>query len=954
MANLDPRDIAKLTESLSKLETALNAATAAMPGRRRSGGGAQSAPQANTREAVAIAKTSKEMRAELKKLKDEIKLAAGLHKLNRAADAASRSRSISDTKQQLKEAKDNYAKMHKTMKETSEAETRLRGKSNDEIEKSSRTLGQTFYQLDKALQPNYDAFNKLNFSLNQSVTSQASILNGMLDGYGMENEAHDKYMEKILGATKSLELFKKTSDNSTNGLKTTFELTDAIDQLSKQAGAFEKVMKTTDQSIDQFVQHLSDLKTTGEILSEEQEKLLDLASSAGLLNNGIAASEKAFKAHVKEVKKEIIVIQKTAQVEMDKHKAMESLKEKFGGLTKHLSMMKNPMSLVISGLGLFAASLKGAWEQGKMIAQHGMGTGFLESIQAVKVAQLTLGISAESAAKIFQENARIIAGSGGDIGKFRQGLVQNQTALMKFGLGTEEAAQATVDFVGNAAKGGINVRDTNKLSKAVQQQTAAFGKMKVTSGITIAEFKALNDEMMNSEAVQMQLNGVAEQERLIRMNSMNELRQQFVNLGMSAEGAQKAMLTIQELGKEAVGDRFTEAAKAMGIAGQLGFKDAGKLGEMLRNADKGPETQELITAIVRDLDTKKMEAQSRGAEGAGAENLIDSQLKTLRDAGSVVSGMMDVARGMSLGADAKGTISDKEANRLTDISQIPDLMVMAMKLEGITGQAISDPIVMAIAGLGLALAGSSLFTGGGLGKLAANAGKAVAGAGGVSAGGAAGAAAIAVPAALVGSAIAGGYGVFSAADDISQKKKAKASGGNIGERTGWNDFGALFGLEPGSRAAKNLSWITELDEYDTAGNKLAQAQALSDQKAALIAAGATAAQASAAVSPSAPKPNGIISQPVNTQSNASSSTAQTGAMVVHLSEDTISQIVSRLDGLALNGATSNKLETEQRDFLALLVDSNEATRKLAEDAANGRPSILDGRLSSKLDFFQRK
>ncbi len=573
------------------------------------------------------------------------------------------------------------------------------------IQNSSRRLGRALSSLTEPVRANWNAFADYNLSMNKSISAQSSMLAGMVEGTSLQNAAYDKYITKLLDASDTLSSFT----NLGRELTSVRDLTDAIDELSKDGKVFEALLKEHGNQTSEYIESLYELREANGNLTEHQRKVLEIAEKTNMMDeHGRVQNVEAIRNHTNQIKADMVRMQEIAVKHMTIAKMTQSFHDKFGKYTNVLFGGKGPFGVFALGVMLLGDSMVKVYQQFAKAADIGMlgANDWLGSFGSLKKAQVQLGISFDEAAKIFQENRRMAYSVGDNVGDFAQALDDGQKSLIELGMGNEDAAKTAVDFAKNATKAGIDITSNDKVRKAMKSQTEAYGRLKVLTGASASEFKALNDELFDAQSVQEQLNGIGRDEREVRMNAMFKLREDFVKLGLSAQSANKALISIQDLGKEKLADRFTQAAKFQQLAGVLGMKNAAQLGQIIRKGDRATaeEKKELMEAAVEMQ--KRADVRKRGSYGD--ENIIQSLVSGL--SGPLLA-MMEQGREASKTTDALGKFAEKAFGRQTvdgDI-KIPPWVASIIDTVHSMESFVTDPIVKAVGGAALAIVGIGLL-----------------------------------------------------------------------------------------------------------------------------------------------------------------------------------------------------------------------------------------------------
>ena len=592
----------------------------------------------------------------------------------------------------FKKAAEQHTQSVQSMSQTMKHASKTIGDQNQYTQSTFKGINKAYEQYHRGINKASNGFSKLDTAMSGTIRQQASLTSSLIEGIDYSNKAQDKLLDAVYGNIKA---FKLISAQANGVISSAWELEKAQSDLAKDIGFFEKSMKDSNgQLAKQIKQAKEQAATDASLLTADQNLLLQLAKKYKLEE----ANDRAIRGVISSSKQEISALQDMIVKQQRWNKSIEFVQDKFGAFGKLITGALSPLGMVVEGLTLFVSGLKGSWEQMKLVADSGM----INQFRQIKKAQFALGISFENATKIFTENTRNLAAIGS--GQFINALRTGQSALEKFGLAPEAAAEAISDFTKNAVKGGINVRDQNKLNKAIQNQTQAFAKLRATTGTNMQEFKAMNDEMLNSTSVQEQLNGVSESERMNKINDMMKLRQTFVNMGMSAQTAQKALLSIQDIGKQKVVDRFDQAAKLQQAASIAGLSNAKQLADIYRKGKRASADEQAI--LQRGVGQMGQVFDQMGMQSFEAENIANVLTENLQ---GPLTTMLEAGREQKQGASAVGEMSDKMANTLTEFSKVPELMAKALHAEGQLKQVLTDPMLRSLAGLSLVISGGLLM-----------------------------------------------------------------------------------------------------------------------------------------------------------------------------------------------------------------------------------------------------
>jgi hypothetical protein len=596
---------------------------------------------------------------------------------------ASSSSAGQNTNRKTKQAVDEAVKGNENLADSADSASKTLSGIAKKLNSGYDKLDRAQRSYENRVTSSYDAmsqFEKAMGSSSGSLKKQSAILGGLIEGTNLTNEALDKHATKLINASKSLQLLNKSYGSQ---IKSINQLNAAQEQLARNANFIEKAFDDVDDlaaEIEKITKLHADVRT------KEQQNLLDIVKGMKLKK----LDNESLRESVAIAKTELKSLQTRAYANLKMTEAMNHVEKSFGGVVGMFKGSIGPLSVASAGLAMFGAGLKGAWEQFKVIADSGM----INSWTDIKTAQMSLGISLEQATKMYQDNARIVHSIGGKAFGDTIGNVQN--SLVKYGVSVESAAMIGENAVKNAAIGGVDIRDKEKLAKVTKMQADAFLKLHATTGLSADEFKSMNDEMIGSIDIQSTLNGLNQIDRMNKIQDLTKVRQEFINLGMSAQGAQKTLMDMQNAGKAKVSDRFSQSAKLQQSLMQAGVGNAGRIAQLHRigldnlSAD---EKKEYMQGL-------KEYANKRDKVMTGRDNYQSQNVYNKLDEG-VDQNLLDSARKMNLGAQANGQLTEADVNKKVEESKINETAAAGMKAEKQMEQFLNDPLAKLIGGLAL-------------------------------------------------------------------------------------------------------------------------------------------------------------------------------------------------------------------------------------------------------------
>lgn len=192
-----------------------------------------------------------------------------------------------------------------------------------------------------------------------------------------------------------------------------------------------------------------------------------------------------------------------------------------------------------------------------------------ESFASVAAKAVEMGMSFDETMKYLQDNKRMYAIHGG-----AEGFERANDAIMdtykKEGFTQKQAATLRADHTDLAAVSGVNIRDTDQLTRFISQTTQNFKELSAVVGMTAEEY---NTEMLAiAESNEMMAASIGlDSERAQALAQSNA--EQFKNyrlLGLSNEEAREALLAGARRNRSALSEKYGDAARAAMLAQQSG------------------------------------------------------------------------------------------------------------------------------------------------------------------------------------------------------------------------------------------------------------------------------------------------------------------------------------------------------------------------------------------------
>lgn len=806
----------------------------------------------------------------------------------------------------------------------------------------------------KSIQTSWDAFDKASLTSRDSILKGTSVLSGLVEGYGLSNEEVDKYQERMIHHIKSSSaIFSQALGGKS--IETINEFSEALHILSQKNSVLEKFVETNNGNIKSTIETLLKLEESGIALDDAQQELLKTVREYGLVNEAnIVSDDAAFEAHINSIKADIRAVEQHARAEHAGMKVTSYVKDKMGVFGKIMDSNIGSFAKLGIALEQLSEGLKKGYDQSLKAAEA--GAFYNGSFSDMSYWNIKLGVGFEETFKLLQTNRQVIGDSRESVNDFYETINKGQDYFMKWGVNSNDAVKATQDSISIMRKAGsASLKNSKDMTKMLKDQSISYAKLKATTGATTEEFKALQEETINNTAVQERLQTLNATDRAAFLNGLNETRQSFIDLGMSADHAQKVMMSFQDAGKMKLKERYNAAAKlqqAMRVSGRYTEEQILKAGSLIKNnlAIASDKDKAYMKDVMAGMSNWINEANSMG----GDENAMQIAIRqAMGDGLQPISSMMEAS---AAGKQSEGSVDTSKKNQQTaldntDMDKVTGggaLRTIQDLQKGIAA-VVENPLVEIVAGLGilislgggqlaalLKIAASSLGDLVGKSKLGQLAGKA---GGAISS---AGSAAIATGwAAPVAGMAVGGAMMYSAYDDAKEKRLAKEKGGDISERTAWNDWGVLLGKE----RANKWGLKTELNEYNEDGTRIKPMDTVNPNFNNGSANPVPANIPSPSVNPPTQSSTGLVTAPM---SNAPTSTgsqidSQRNGPVISLSEDTIQKLAQYLQTINTTQASSLEVEKQQLAMLVSLVDANEEAKDAAERLSHGSPvSFGDG------------
>lgn len=531
-----------------------------------------------------------------------------------------------------------------------------------------------------------------------SIKNQSAILSGLLESSSLQNDTQDKFNIKMISATKNMGLlqeewkrYAKENNLAANAqIKTLNQLEETFAQMATNANILDHSLKGVKAAGGDFEAVLKRVNSlTADQLTAEEQHLKKTLIDAGLKDKESSEVQK----YIKTARENIKTTQVLAYNNLSAAKAMDKFHEKINEASSYLRGLLNPTTALAAGFTMVMKGITEGYTRYLAVAQ----TGMIANLGMIETAQYKLAISYDESVKLFAGHTRML--STLNPARFLTTLDNAEKGMMQFGLSTDQATQANIDFVENTGKAGINLKDNKALTKSIIAQQKAFGELRATTGVTSEEFKSLQEETLNNTDIQSILYGLNQQDRAAKMQEFTDLRQEFTRLGMSVGTAQKAMMTMQELGKQKVTTRFEQSAKLQQALGLAGVGNAAQIADIHRKGTRAtPEEKMMEMTAMKQLTAFQDQAATGSYQGEMIANVLGENTEAFKP-------LMDASREGGLAGEAGKEMTKNQVLQSVMQAKISDEAIKIQKGVQDIKNVMSDPLLK-IAGGVLLIAGS--------------------------------------------------------------------------------------------------------------------------------------------------------------------------------------------------------------------------------------------------------
>ena len=501
-------------------------------------------------------------------------------------------------------------------------------------------------------------------------------------------------------------------------------LNNAVTAVSQQsnlgASAFdgiEKVFKMEDQL--GVLQEIRETFETGkEIRDSEIEDLKTKLRSVGLGLGDVGIRTKKLKPTLEIVNGKLTEIAHRGatlaknHVKLDERvtETTKKLKKASDGLER---MAKSAEMAEKISNGAFAAvgvAAKLFIDESSKVMARGLADardGFFDTAKMVA----KLGISTSKYIDLLGDNRRVQLAMNSAGKSFKKQLIETSDSLMEGGLvaGTEEAALGAAAFMKNTALMGV---EQGKLGDAVQQQQKIYTSHYRALGMSLGQFNALTEEMLNSEDVRADLAKLDEKERRAYVESLQKRQAETVMMGFSIERARELNKHFAKISEENPLERIGKAAKTRAFLGAIGMGKEGAeyqrlttLLPTLKGEDKN-DAMARLTKIMSDAQKTYQELKGRDVGTNIAIGQLAASSGVLED---LTRFQTESKLGMKITKDGETNI--EAINRLAEVQAQKGEVDLATRT-AVEAANTLEALATSSATIGPFIMGSWLFKGG--------------------------------------------------------------------------------------------------------------------------------------------------------------------------------------------------------------------------------------------------
>ncbi len=308
----------------------------------------------------------------------------------------------------------------------------------------------------------------------------------------------------------------------------------------------------------------------------------------------------------------------------------------------------------------------------------------------IGVQSLMMGASTEQFVKTMKQSMFQVTQIG--LGKFAAAVKANTGVLNRMGLFGDEAVETFGDFAQTLTGMGVHPKDTKRFNAAFKEYAEQAQNMSAVTGITVKEYNALNNQLVNSSETQAMMMRLSMQERETKVKSIIVERDRIAKMIGSNEQAAKFIETMQKLNADKFDKRIDNSMKVLQVSQYLGMgNDGRRLAAIMRKRDDelSPEDLQFRNETMMKLGQRMESAKKSGRLN---EPLIDDLNDVLGDLTSATRAGAEA----KLAAENKGSITPGQEAKMAETAQIGKGWQAILTAESFWNAAVSNPIIGAI------------------------------------------------------------------------------------------------------------------------------------------------------------------------------------------------------------------------------------------------------------------
>ena len=499
----------------------------------------------------------------------------------------------------------------------------------------------------------------------KSFQSLVNVIDTSVDGLSLTNEQSDKMLDSIKAHSFA---FLKDAEHMRDVAEAAKKLSESILDDQESLKSWDAKRAEAERNKQALEKLAADNAAFIGPLTEEQAAAVEavnlaLSDANKAIEEFSVVNKATTEQRVIDNKRELAEAAKAVNAANIKQTVENKIYGSMGEFGRIMQGTNKAGGLFLLGLTMLVKGITQGWNDYRSMLKDGMGAYFADTQKYAT----QMGVSVEFLSKTVKSNARQIAVMSGGAGEYLSRLNETQNQLSYLGLSLEDTAKAAADFTTGAVKMGVNIGDKGAMSKAIKQQAESFKVLNATTDVTMDQFIEMNNDLMNSREVQAQLLGLSQQDRAERMNTINGLRQNLVNLGLGAKEAQAMVKTFQALTGETVKSRYEQAIKTQQAAMLMGMgaDEAAGMAATIRKGRRASQGE--LTALATSMGNLRGNMDQFAGQGDMQEALVNTldegmagAAKELLNAGGQLKLAADAQMGIT-GASAEKKGKDAEA-----------------------------------------------------------------------------------------------------------------------------------------------------------------------------------------------------------------------------------------------------------------------------------------------------